>query len=184
MVRRPVLKFTTPSLCLQINSSEAFWPLRSSSKSFSLVEVNLAIKAWSFTLCCSGTERRPAHRINPTADGAAVPPISGSYLPTSENSTPVQVHLFFNYTYLYIPKGAGEQKMIMFWLSEKCTSAAATLQDQPFVPDHKQRQPWWRLAFPWKIRTTRILLYLPMRFPGWLLASAAATGCLHFCRIA
>ena len=35
MVRRPVLKFTTPSLCLQIISSEAFRPLRSSSKSFS-----------------------------------------------------------------------------------------------------------------------------------------------------
>ena len=48
MVRRPILKFTTPSLCLQIISSEAFRPLRSSSKSFSLVEVNQAIKAWSF----------------------------------------------------------------------------------------------------------------------------------------
>ena len=50
MVRRPVLKFTTPRLCLQIISSEAFRPLRSSSKSFSLVEVNQAIKAWSFYL--------------------------------------------------------------------------------------------------------------------------------------
>ena len=35
MVRRPVLKFTTSSLCLQIIRSEAFRPLRSSSKSFS-----------------------------------------------------------------------------------------------------------------------------------------------------
>ena len=48
MVRRPVLEFTTPRLCLQIISSEAFRPLRSSSKSFSLVAVNQAIKAWSF----------------------------------------------------------------------------------------------------------------------------------------
>ena len=35
MVRRPVLKFTTSRLFLQIISSEAFRPLRSSSKSFS-----------------------------------------------------------------------------------------------------------------------------------------------------
>ena len=48
-----------------------------------------------FTMCCSGTERRPAHGIDPTADRAVVPPISGSYLPASENSTPVQVHLNF-----------------------------------------------------------------------------------------
>ena len=100
-----------------------------------------------FFVCPSGAARRPANRTDATAHRAVVPPLLGSHLSTSANPHPVQVSL-----------------------STVCNIVLHEAAARPTcVADRKQRQQWWRLAFPWKIPIQRIRSFRPMPCPGLLL---------------